>query len=141
MKVYLSPNKPEEKYNAWISNIATLDGQVLDSEATQIIADQFLSMFNYNEVDQVISKISRKMRLGCELIIIEPDFSLISQQYIRDDFSLGDINNILFNGSYIKSVLNLEEIIHRLPVYNLSISQKSFNNQSAQMIIKCRRDT
>ena len=51
MKVYLSPNKPEEKYNAWISNIATLDGQVLDSEATQIIADQFLSMFNYNEVD------------------------------------------------------------------------------------------
>jgi len=141
MKVYLSPNKPEEKYNAWISNIATLDGQVLDSEATQIIADQFLSMFNYNEVDQVISKISRKMRLGCELIIIEPDFSLISQQYIRDDFSLGDINNILFNGSYIKSVLNLEEIIHRLPVYNLTISQKSFNNQSAQMIIKCRRDT
>ena len=95
-------NKPEEKYNAWISNIATLDGQVLDSEATQIIADQFLSMFNYNEVDQIISKISRKMRLGCELIIIEPDFNLISQQYIRDDFSLGDINDILFNGSYIK---------------------------------------
>jgi len=141
MKVYLSPNKPEEKYNAWISNIATLDGQVLDSEATQIIADQFLSMFNYNEVDQIISKISRKMRLGCELIIIEPDFNLISQQYIRDDFSLGDINNILFNGSYIKSVLTLEEIIHRLPAHNLSISQKSFNSQSAQMTIKCRRET
>tara|TARA_R100000008_G_scaffold64224_1_gene41336 strand:+ start:6014 stop:6439 length:426 start_codon:yes stop_codon:yes gene_type:complete len=141
MKVYLSPNKPEEKYNAWISNIATLDGQVLDSEATQIIADQFLSMFTYHEVDQIISKISKKMRLGCELTIIEPDFNLVSQQYIRDDFSLGDINHILFNGSYIKSVLNLEEIIHRLPSHNLSISQKFFNNQSAQMTIKCRRDT
>ena len=81
------------------------------------------------------------MRLGCELIIIEPDFNLISQQYIRDDFSLGDINDILFNGSYIKSVLTLEEIIHRLPAHNLSISQKSFNSQSAQMTIKCRRET
>ena len=97
MKVYLSPQKLEADYNAWISNIATLDGQVLDSEATQIIADQFFSMFNYHEVDQIISKVSKKMRLGCELTIIEPDFNLISQQYIRDDFSLGDINNILFN--------------------------------------------
>ena len=141
MKVYLSPQKPEENYNAWISNIATLDGQVLDSEATQIIADQFLSMFNYHEVDQIISKVSRKMRLGGELTIIEPDFNLISQQYTRDDFSLGDINKILFNGSYIKSVLNLEEIVNRLPAHNLSISQKSFNNQSAQLIIKCRRES
>ena len=63
MKVYLSPQKPEADYNAWISNIATLDGQVLDSEATQIIADQFFSMFNYHEVDQIISKVSKKMRL------------------------------------------------------------------------------
>ena len=140
MKIYLSPHQPNETYIAWISNLATLDGQVLDSEATQIIAYQFLSMFTYDEVSQIIPKIAQKMRLNCELTIIEPDFNLLAQQYIRDDFSIGNINQIMFNGNYIKSALNLEEVVSYLPP-NLTIHEKSFNASLAQMIIKCRRNT
>ena len=80
------------------------------------------------------------MRLNCELTIIEPDFNLLAQQYIRDDFSIGNINQIMFNGNYIKSALNLEEVVSYLPP-NLTIHEKSFNASLAQMIIKCRRNT
>ena len=139
MKIYLSPKTPNlDTHHTWVSNIATLQGQLLQNEATEIICDNFLSMFSVDEITGVLDVIISKMRSNAELVISEPDFNLISRQYTRDERDIDNINSIFFQGSSLKSFLTLEKIVSLLGD-KLSIEQKYFDNTSSKMTIKCRR--
>ena len=89
MKAYLSQSQTGDDSFKHFSNIASFSRGVLDSEAQEIVCDRFLSSFSYSETEKLLEIIFKKMRTGCQLTIIEPDFYLISKHL----FSRGLIIN------------------------------------------------
>lgn len=139
MRIYLSPKKSVDKSFKNVSNIASLD-MVLDGEVRTLIVDNFISAFSYSEIDQVIMKIIKKLRLGAEFIVIEPDLDLLSIRYFRDEIDIEKYNSVLFqNNRSIKSILTCEFLSTALSKY-LTITEKSFDENLSQFMIKCRRD-
>tara|TARA_Y100000034_G_C6908991_1_gene422825 strand:+ start:1944 stop:2366 length:423 start_codon:yes stop_codon:yes gene_type:complete len=138
MRIYLSPKKPNDQSCQWISNLVTLGGQVLDHEASNVVADQFLSQFSYHEIETVIQQIVTKTRMNGEITFIEVDMNLLAQKYIRDDVSLEDINKLLCAGKSIKSMINMK-ILQEMIGTKLTIAEKHFDEVSSTIILKARR--
>lgn len=139
MRIYLSQKKSMDKSFKNISNIASLD-MVLDGEVRALVVDNFISGFSYSEIEQVIIKLIKKLRLGSEFILIEPDLDFISMKYFRDEISLEQYNTVLFqNKRSIKSILTCEFVAGILSKY-LTITEKSFDENISQFMIKARRD-
>ena len=63
MKIYLSNKKPENSQYTHVSNVVSLDNMVLDSEATDVVVDNFLSQFSIDELGVVLTKILSKLRV------------------------------------------------------------------------------
>ena len=139
MKIYLSPQDPPDQAYQHISNLVAFDNQVLDHEASVIIADKFLSQFFYNEISNVIDKIISKMRLNSSITLVEPDMDLLAQKYIRDDIDLASINGLMFNGRATKSILSMQSLINAIGG-KLSITEKHFDENNAQIILKAGRN-
>ena len=139
MKIYLSPQDPPDQAYKHISNLVALDNQVLDHEASVIIADKFLSQFFYNEINSVIDNIISKMRLNSNITFIEPDMDLLAKKYIRDDIDLETINNLMFNGRATKSILSMQSLVRAVDG-KLNITEKHFDENNAQIILKAGRN-
>jgi len=138
MKIYLCLTEPEEKTHKWVSNIAVLNGIVEDSEATSIICNNFLSSFVYHELEGVLKKIVSKMRLGAELIIINPDIKMLSQRICNEEIDTPTLNDILFKHGSLKSLSSAEEL-HELMPENLQVTHKHFDAIMSSITIKTKR--
>ena len=140
MKIYLCPTEPVEltKSTTWISNLATFNGVVGDSEATSIVCDFFLSSFKYEELQGVLNKIVSKMRLNSELILIHPDINILSQRLVREEVDTQTFNNILFKAGGIKSVFPMEDVERSLPS-SVQVTHKHFDALTSQIILTARR--
>ena len=139
MKIYLCPvQQTEEKSHTWVSNIATFNVIVEDSEATSIICDYFLLSFKYEELKEAIQRIVSKMRLQSELVLIHPDINILSQRLQRDDINTEMLNSILFKCGTIKSVFSISTIEDLLPS-NLQITHKHFDTATSNIVVKARR--
>ena len=138
MKIYLCLTEPEEKTHKWVANIATLNGFVEDSEATSIICDGFLSSFTYNELGDVLKKIASKMRLGAELIIVNPDIKILSQRVCNEEIDTSTVNSILFKHGQVKSLSSTEELCELIPE-NLQVTHKHFDAITSNITIKVER--
>ena len=139
MKIYLS-TKPllDDSYKS-ISNIVTFDAMVLDGEATKIVVQNFISSFSFNEVDLILNKIIKKLRLKGELIIIEPDLDLICMKFYRNDIDIRDFNSIVFAANRsAKSILTMEYLT-QLIEKSLTITEKHFDEIASSSMIKARR--
>ena len=137
MKVFLSDNKPPLNSHKWASNLSMFNDMVLDCEATDIICENFLSSFNFGELQDLIKIIVSKMRLDSQLTIIEADAYLASKKFYLEEINLAELNNILFKGGR-KSILNSDHILSILPE-NLSVTHKHYDAASCGFILKCRR--
>jgi len=138
MRIYLSMIEPNDKSCVWISDIATFESQVLDGEATYIILNRFLSTFTHAELKPLLEKIAKKMRLNCELTIIENDMDFISKKLVRNEINIGEVNDVMFKNPFIKSVCTLENIEYKIPD-NIPLNHKHFDNLLSEITIKCRR--
>jgi hypothetical protein len=130
--------EPNDKSCVWISDIATFESQVLDGEATYIVLNRFLSAFTHAEIQPLLEKIVKKMRLNCELVVIENDMDFIAKKLVRDEINIGEVNDILFRNTFIKSVCTLENIEKNLP-NSIQLQHKHFDNLLSEITIKCRR--
>ena len=139
MKIYLCPvQQAEEKSHTWVSNIATFNNMVSNSEATSIICDHFLSSFTHSELREVLQKIVSKMRLKSELVLMHPDIDMLSQRLLREDINLETLNTILFKCGAIKSIFSMDTIEGLLPP-NVQITHKHFDGATSNIVIKVRR--
>jgi hypothetical protein len=138
MRIYLSMIEPNDKSCVWISDIATFESQVLDGEATYIVLNRFLSTFTHAELGPLLEKIAKKMRLNCELVVIENDMDFIAKKLVRDEINIGEVNDVLFKNPFIKSVCTLENIEQNIPD-SIPLQHKHFDNLLSEITIKCRR--
>ena len=138
MRIYLSMIEPSDKSCVWISDIATFESQVLDGEATYIVLNRFLSAFTHAELRPLLQKIAKKMRLNCELVIIENDMDFIAKKLVRNELNIGEVNDVLFRNPFIKSVCTLENIEQNIPD-SIPLQHKHFDNLLSEVTIKCRR--
>lgn len=140
MKVYLSLTRLEddEAYDHY-RNIGRFANGVMNSEANEIICKDFLSSFSYEEVGGVIDIIISKMRIGCELTIVEPDFYLVSKHIFRESINMEDVNRLVFKGGILKSILTVSDIESFFVNLNLQVVSKHFDENFCRFIIKIRR--
>lgn len=143
MKIYLSvrpqPVEMAASYK-WVSSLDALSALVSASEASSIICNGFLSMVDFGQVEAALKTIISKMRINSELIIINPDISILSQRLTREEINLTAINEILFKNGPIKSVLPTSLIEELLPK-NINIFNKHFDLYTSEIIIKARRSS
>jgi hypothetical protein len=142
MKIYLSSTPPtdQNKSYQWISNISVFDSSVMTSEASSIICDNFLSTLPMEQIEVVIGLIASKMRIGCELIILSPDITTLSQRMTKEEIDLNMLNAILFKNGPIRSVCSMEFVEVLLPA-NLTIFHKHFDLHTSEIVIKARRSS
>ena len=138
MRIFLSHNPPKDKSYSHASNIAVLDGMVLDSEATDIVCDSFISSFDASEVKPLIDKICSKMRLGSTLTIKEVDSNIICKRLYLEEINIQDVNIALFKNQKRKSILNLETL-HQLLPSSLGVAEKYYDTNNCCVVMKCRR--
>lgn len=139
MKVYLSTTNPEDNGFNHFANISAFSKQVMDSEATEIICDKFLSTFKYEEIARLMGIVLSKMRLGCELTIIEPDFCLISKHIFRENADLESINATIFESNTLRSILTIQDVEPLINNPNMEIVSKHFDEDLCKFVIKIKR--
>tara|TARA_R100001244_G_scaffold80218_1_gene62849 strand:- start:35 stop:457 length:423 start_codon:yes stop_codon:yes gene_type:complete len=138
MRIYLSTQKPPDIGYQWIPNIASLNQQVLDGEATSIIVDRFLCGFAIDELEVLLNKIISKLRLNADLTIMETDIDFLCTKYRRSTIDIEELNSILFQNNNIKSLLTIEHIAKYLPP-QIQITHQNFDAKLSQISMKCRR--
>jgi len=138
MKIYISVKQPKDDSYNHVSNIMMLNDMVLDCEATDIIVDNYLSQFSESELPQLLSKILSKMRVNGTITIVDIDVDILSMRYNRGDVTIKDLNDLLFDGTSRKSLLNLESVA---TAFNDSflIEQSSLDSQLGTFFVKARR--
>jgi hypothetical protein len=137
MKIFLSNHKPSIDNYIWINNLSQLNDSVLQSEATEIICEDFLSSFAINEQQELLNKITEKLRLNSKLIISEVDCGLITKRFYLEEINLAELNEKMFSGKR-KSILSVHEIIKNLPD-KLQVNNKHFQYNECKIILTCRR--
>lgn len=137
MKVYLSSFKKETNQK-WASNIPMLDGLVLDAEGTDIICDDFVSTFEFNEINSLLAKIVSKLRIKGKLTIAEVDSDILFRRGYNQEISESDANAALFSNQKRKCVVSLNTIIQALPA-NVEVESKTYEHQTCRFILVLRR--
>lgn len=137
MKIYLSHNKPSINNYTWINNLSSLNDSVLQSEATEIVCENFLSSFSVDEQKELLNKITDKLRLNSKLIISEVDCNLITKRFYLEEINLTEVNKILFADKR-KSILSVNDILANLP-HKLQVNNKHFQYNECKIILTCRR--
>lgn len=140
MKIMLSNKPNNDPSYKWASNINTLDSIVLNSEAMEIVCDNFLSSFTLEELPALLNKIISKMRIGCELIILEVDARLLFKRFYVEEIDSNEMNNILFNSQRRKSILDMATVGSYLQP-KIKIVSKHYDYGTCGSIIKCKRES
>lgn len=137
MKIYLSTTKPQDS-RKWANSIAMLDGLVLNSEATDITCDNFISSFDISELKFLLENIILKIRINGVITITDVDVNIISRRIYTDELSIEKYNSILFGDQKRKSIVSLSEIESILPD-SLKIESKYYDQNTCRFTLKCRR--
>lgn len=140
MKIYLSQLPPADESLTHFGNIAHLSNGIMDTEATEITSNGFLSSFEYHNIPRVAEIIKNKARIGCVITIIEPDFYLISKKVFRQEISLEDVNSNVFMSGSIKSMLTFEHADQLFSGENFQVVSKSFDDNLCRFIFQVRRN-
>ena len=142
MRIYLSTNdekkKPADPSYTWINDLNTLDLLVENCEATEIIVDNILSDFKFEEIGDVIKKIMSKMRMGSQVTFYQLDFDLMAHEYDKGLLDIHAMNSHLFSGGPKSSVFNMTDICNLIDNH-LTIESKDFSHDNFQCVITARR--
>ena len=82
MRIYLcgDPESQETRdYDKVFANLSNFNKMSLKSEATEIKCVNFLSSFDYYDVEKVLLLICSKIRIGGSLVIVDTDADLMAR--------------------------------------------------------------
>jgi len=138
MRIFLShKNTPDNSYSQ-ATNLNVLNGIVLDSEATEILCDDFISSFSNNEIKELLENICKKVRLKGQLIIKEVDANITARKYYVEEINLEELNSILFDNQKRKSIVDIGLLTRSIPE-SFQVEEKYFDNNTGNIVLKCRR--
>ncbi len=139
MKIYLSGKTPISKECKNFSTLPEFNNGVLQGEATSIVVDSFLSKYKISEVDFVLGVIFDKMRIGCDLTLVEKDMDCLCLKFQRNEIDILELNQVMRGADEeaIGSFLTLELVLSKLKD-NIQVNEKFIQNDST-FIIKCKR--
>lgn len=138
MKILFSKCAQEKDGFVCITNLNSIDLIVEDSEATEIILDNYLSAFAHSQGQEILKKILSKLRLNGKIIIYNPDIDLICFEYTKNNLNEKTLNDILFDGSVLASFWSMETLCDLLKNNGIEILSKKFVNQTLAVIIGVR---
>lgn len=119
-------------------SVNQLNSQVLDSEATEILLDNFLCEFSVSEIKKLMELIRNKCRMGCVMTIIEKDLGMIFSEILIGVQSLESLNSHLENSRGLKSMLT-NKIISSVIPSDFQITNKHFDALDSTITIKAKR--
>lgn len=112
MIVYLGFDCNEQTgYDLRCDNIATLNKEVLDNQATEITCVNFLSSVDYSDVENVLRFLCGKLRMGGSLTVVDIDAEMMAgviNSFGKDSLADLDISNM-------KSLITMEEVKGMVP--------------------------
>lgn len=138
MKIYLATNKPNNLNCKWASNLPMLDGMLLDSEGTDIVCDDFISSFTYEEIPSLLNKLASKLRIKGKLTIADVDANILTVRTYNQEVAENELNSMLFTNQKRKSIVSLSNIEAALPS-NLEIESKTYDHKTCRFILVVRR--
>jgi hypothetical protein len=114
-----------------ISNLNQLDFFCSDAECTNVIVDNYISMYPYKELPSLVAKICSKVRLGGEIQLIDADLELLAYKLSVGLCDLESINEALFAGGVLCSLTSIDHAEEMLKPNGIKITYKEIvNNQS-----------
>ena len=119
-------------------SVSGLNSQVLDSQATDVLLDNFLCEFSINEIKKLMELIKNKCRIGCVVTIIEKDFDILFSDVAIGVQNLDDINSRLEDTKGLKSLLTTSIISTMIPS-NFQITNKHFDIENSTVTIRAKR--
>ena len=138
MRIYLSKSEPSDTSYTWINDLNTLDLLVEEAEATNIVVDNILSEFTFEEIGDIVQKIMAKMRINSTVTFYQLDFDLLSHHYNKGLIGIHDVNTFLFADGPKSSVFNMVDICNLISNH-LTIESKDFSHDNFQCVIIARR--
>ena len=138
MKIFISKELPTNDSYAHVSDLGLLDLVVEDSEATEIIVDNFLSKFAFEEIGNVVQKIASKLRKNGKITFYHAEIDMICYQRSRSMIDIDTLNKTLFSQGEMRSVFPIENLVDLLTSVGLSIKSKQLHN-SCQAIVTATR--
>lgn len=138
MKIFISKELPTNDSYAHVSDLGLLDLVVEDSEATEIIVDNFLSKFTFEEIGNVVQKIASKLRKNGKITFYHAEIDMICYQRSRSMIDIDTLNKTLFSQGETRSVFPIENLVDLLTSVGLSIKSKQLHN-SCQAIVTATR--
>jgi hypothetical protein len=137
MLIYLTATENKLDNYKTYHDIVSFSRDVLDAEATEIICENFLSAFDYNDIHKVLDLILKKMRVNSKLVIIDKDFNIIARQIFREETDIEIVNKSVFsNKNILKSFLTLDIVEALLPKDEFKIIAKDFGPLNFTLTIK-----
>lgn len=136
MEILLSATQPSDQNVRWFNHIGFFDKDVLDSEASKIVCDNFLSKFSEQDSDQIMQIIYKKMRIKCQLIIKEIDLYSISKHFYKNSNDVSNINARIT--SPIRSFISIEKLQSALP-QGLVVTKKFIQDQDLSFVVCIER--
>jgi len=124
--------------------IIDLDWIACDGEVDEIIADDILSYFPYNQLTQILSNWIKKLSLTGSLILVGVDLKEVSRlltfgKITDEEYYYAVYGNQKEKWETKKSGSHLNEMVSVLERYGLKITCKNFNNYN--FIIEAKRGT
>lgn len=138
MKIILQ-RQYEQSDDIIINDIKIIDVLVEDGEADTIIVDDFINQFTYFDAGNVLNKIISKLRIGGEIIILQPEIEIAAQRLSRGHINIETFNNLMFTGSN-NNFLSLEIIETLLKNAGIEITFKNINDLCIATIKGVRND-
>ena len=138
MKIFISKELPTNDSYAHVSDLALLDLVVENSEATEIIVDNFLSKFTFGEIGNVVQKIVSKLRKNGKIIFYHAEIDMICYQRSRSMIDIDTLNKILFGQGETRSVFPIENLVDLLTSAGLSVKSKQLHD-TCQAIVTATR--
>jgi hypothetical protein len=138
MKVYISQRPPSDDSYVAINDLGVLDILVEDSEATEIIVDNFLTKFPFSEIGGVVQKLASKLRSKGKMVFYQAEIDMICYQRSRSMVDVDRLNEILFAQGEIRSVFPVENLVDLLRSFGLTICSKELHDTCQALIVATR---
>lgn len=127
MKVIFTENECPDDNFVSITSLSIADIMVEDSEANEIIVDDFLSQYNYDNVGKALNKIISKLRLDGSITVIQCDVDFICYQLAKGMIDVKRFNELCFSRP-ASSMISMEIICDLLEAGGVKIVSKTIGN-------------
>lgn len=125
MKIILQ-RQYEQSDDIIINDIKIIDILVEDGEADVIIIDDFINQFTYLDAGNVLNKIISKLKVGGEIIVLQPEIEVAAQRLSCGQINIETFNNLMFTGPN-NNFLPIEIVENLLQNANIKITFKNIN--------------